>query len=262
MLPVPRTWEDLLSVSQALTNEGIGRVGMGFENSFDMEWTAILYQLGGNFINETTNEAVFASPAGFQALQLIFDFVNGPYGRTAGADGFMSGVFGRQDVAMYIGSSAGLPHVEAAVAETFNWGVIPTPGTGDSRAVQFAGNDIVMFALNSSHTEAERRGAWEFLRFTMDPLQSAMWAAISGYIPVRYESLTHSFWLDHLENDPRHGAAPEQFDEGFFLTRVPEANQVRSELLIELENAILEIHSVEEALTRAQNAANDILSGR
>jgi len=261
-LSVPQTWDDILHVAQVVTNPDAGITGMGFENSFDMEWTAILYQLGGRYIDEALNEAVFASPEGFQALQFIFDLVNGPYGRTAGADGFMSGVFGRQDVAMYIGSSAGLPHVTNAVDGTFEWGTAPTPGTGDSRAVQFAGNDVVLFALNPSHTEAERRGAWEFLRFTMDPEQSARWAAISGYIPVRYESVSLPFWTDHLQSNPRHGAAPAQFDYGFFLTRVPQASTVRNALLPELENVILEISNVEDALTRAQDRANDILSGR
>ena len=261
-LDVPTNWDEILHAAQVLTNDDAGRIGFGFENAFDMEWSAILYQLGGRYIDEANNEAVFASPEGIEAMEFIFNLVNSPYGRTAGADGFMSGVFGRQDVAMYIGSSAGLPHVTNAVDGTFDWGTAPTPGTGDRRAVQFAGNDIVMFALNDSHTEAERRGAWEFLAFTMEPEQTAMWAAASGYIPVRYEAVELPFWTQHLEENPRHGAAPAQFDYGFFLTRVPQASTVRNALLPELENIVLGIATAEEGLTRAQERANDILAGR
>jgi len=261
-LDVPQTWDDILAAAQVLTDPAAGRTGFGFENAFDMEWTALLYQFGGRYIDEASNEAVFASPEGFAALQFIVDLVNSPYGRTAGADGFLSGVFGRGDVAMYIGSSAGLPHVTNAVADTFDWGTAPTPATGTSQAVQFAGNDVVMFSLNRSHTEAERRGAWEFLRFTMEPEQSALWAAASGYIPVRYEAVALPLWQEHLQANPRHAAAPAQFDYGFFLTRVPQASTVRNALLPELENAVLEIASVEDALTRAQERANEILAGR
>lgn len=260
-LAVPETWDDILHAAQVLTCPEAGRIGMGFENSIDMEWSAILVQLGGQYMCEETNTVTYATEEGFEALAFIVDLVNSDYGRTAGADGFMSGVFGRQDVAMYIGSSAGLPHVSAAVADTFNWGTAPTPGTGDVRATQFAGNDIVMFSLNNSHTEAERRGAWEFLRFTMDPEQSAIWAAMSGYIPVRYESVELDYWVNHVTENPRDAAGIAQFDYGFFLTRSPQASAIRNALLPELENALLLRATPEEALTRAQERGNNILLG-
>jgi multiple sugar transport system substrate-binding protein len=260
-LQVPRTWDEVLHAARILTDEDAGRRGFGFENAYDMEWVAMLFQNGGMYIDEATNQAVFASPAGIDAATFVMNLINSDYGRTAGADGFMSGVFGRQDVAMYIGSSAGLPHVTNAVAGTFNWGTAPTPGTGAQR-VEFAGNDLIMFD-NPSHEAEERVGAWEFMRFTLQPETSARWAMASGYVPVTYAATNSTMWRNFVANEnPRAAAAANQLPYGFFRTRVVEGGPIRTILQEELENMMFGTIGIAEGLTRAQNRANDVLAGR
>ena len=72
-------------------------------------------QNGSSFISEDLEVAI-DSPESVEALKFITDMIDKGYARTAGEDGFFSGPFGRGESALYIGSSAGTPHV-APVAE-------------------------------------------------------------------------------------------------------------------------------------------------
>ncbi|MCL2363082.1 MAG: ABC transporter substrate-binding protein [Defluviitaleaceae bacterium] len=256
---VPGTWAELLVAAEALTNEDEGIVGFSFENAHDMEFVAKLFQLGGTYLDEDTNETVFASQAGIDAMRFVMDLINSPYGRTAGADGFNSGVFGRGDIAMYIGSSAGLPHVTGAVADTFDWGVAPTPSTNGNRAVEFAGNDLVLFD-NSNHSLEERIGAWEFMAFTLRPEIAAQWAIDSGYVPVTYAAAELPMFQNFLAANPRAAAATYSLPYGFFRTRHVQGGAVRTILMEEMDEIRFEITTIEAGMARAQQRANEELA--
>jgi len=255
---VPTTWEEVLAASRIITDEATGIVGFSFENAHDMEWVAKLFQAGGTYLDENTDRAVFASPEGVAAMTWVMDLINSPYGRTAGADGFNSGVFGRGDIAMYIGSSAGLPHVTGAVDGTFDWGVAPTPSTGGSRAVEFAGNDLVLFD-NPNHSIEERVGAWEFMAFTLRPEIAAQWAIDSGYVPVTYAAAELPLFTNFLAQNPRAAAATYSLPYGFFRTRHVQGGAIRTILMEEMDEIRFGNVSVEEGMRRAQERANEEL---
>ena len=255
-LDVPTTWAEILTHAQALTAPGVA--GMAFENAYGAEFQALLMQHGGTFINETTRRAEFASDAGVAAMSFIADLVNSPYGRLAGEDGFMSGVFGSHGAAMYLGSSAGLPHVTGAMREGTNWGTAPTPTLDGYQSVQFAGPDAVIFN-SPNHSVEEQRAAWEFLRFTMRPEITAQWAADSGYIPVRYSAVDLPLFQAHLEENPRARAANIQFENGFFPPRLQESSQINAALTEQQELMMLGLIDVATGLQIAEDEANRIL---
>jgi len=257
-LDIPTTWDEVLEAARVLTDEAAGVVGFSFENAHDMEWIAKLFQAGGTYLDEATNRAVFASPEGISAMEWVMDLINSPYGRTAGADGFNSGVFGRQDIAMYIGSSAGMPHVTNAVDGTFDWGVAPTPSTNGSRAVEFAGNDLVLFE-NTNHSIEERVGAWEFMAFTLRPEIAAQWAIDSGYVPVTYTAASLPLFLDFLAENPRAAAATYSLPYGFFRTRHVQGGAIRTILMEEMDEIRFGNVTAEVGLVRAQERANEEL---
>ena len=255
-LDVPATWAEILSHAEAMTTTGV--TGMAFENAYGAEFQALLAQHGGTFINEQSRTAHFGSEAGIAAMSFLADLVNSPYGRLAGEDGFMSGVFGSHGAAMYIGSSAGLPHVAGAMREGTNWGTAPSPTLDGYQSVQFSGPDAVLFN-SPNHTEAEQRAAWEFLRFTLRPEITAQWAADSGYIPVRYSAVDLPLFVAHLEENPRARAANEQFENGFFPPRLQESSQINTALTEQQELIMLGIIDVATGLQIAEDEANRIL---
>ncbi|MCL2188175.1 MAG: ABC transporter substrate-binding protein [Defluviitaleaceae bacterium] len=251
----PTTWEELFNAAEILTEANPGITGFHFEGgSFDMEWVAMLFQQGGTYIDEASNRAVFASPQGASAMEFIINLVNSPFGGFPPAGTFNSGIFGQADIAMYIGSSAGLPHVTNAVAGTFDWGTAPIPGG----AVEFAGNDLIMFE-NTSHSIEERVAAWELMRFTTEAETSARWAMASGYVPVTYTAAASQLFQDFLRDNPRAAAATASLDDGFFRTRNLQGGQVRTYLLEQFEEIRFGNISIEDGLERAQANANAAL---
>ncbi|WP_026673376.1 ABC transporter substrate-binding protein [Alkalihalobacterium bogoriense] len=253
-LDVPKTWEDIRTIAETVTKDGV--VGMGFENSFEMEFESILRQMGGEYVDEAGLEAKFASEKGIAALQLIKEMVDEGIARTAGEDGYMSNPFGRGDVAMYIGSSAGIPHVRGAAEGNIEWSATVLPTYNGVAATPFAGNDIVMYNQSS---EEEQLAAWEFMKYLISTDVTAQWAQESGYLPVRYSAMELDSYRAFIEEFPEHGAGEQQFDAGYFSARVAGGNAVRNIILEELENIMLDRKTVEEGLQFAEDQANDAL---
>ncbi|WP_249872478.1 ABC transporter substrate-binding protein [Oceanobacillus saliphilus] len=253
-LEVPETWDELREVAETVTGDGV--VGFGFENSFESEFQGILKQLGGTYIDEESVEATFASEEGIEAMTFINDMIDEGIARTAGEDGYMSNPFGRGDVAMYIGSSAGIPHVAGAVEGDMEWTTAPIPALDGERATTFAGNDIVLF---NQGEEAEQKAAWEFMKYLTSQEVTTEWAMLSGYLPVRYSAQDSDEYQTYLEENPAALAGPEQFDAGFFIARVPGGDAVRNIVLEELDYILQDMKTVEEGLTSAQDRANEAL---
>ena len=253
-LEVPETWEDIRTISEKVTGNGV--VGMGFENSFEMEFESILLQMGGEYVNEENLEAHFASETGVKALALIKDMIDDGIARTAGEDGYMSNPFGRGDVAMYIGSSAGIPFVRGAAEGNIEWSTTVLPTYNGSAATPFAGNDVIMY---NQSTELEQLAAWEFMKYLTSTEVTAEWSMKSGYLPVRYSALGLDTYKNYISEYPEQGSAEKQFDAGFFSARVSGGSAVRNAVLEELENIMLDRKSIQEGLQDAQDKANDAL---
>lgn len=253
-LDIPETWDELREAAETITGDSV--VGMGFENSYEAEFQGILEQLGGIYIDEETAEAQFASDEGIEAMTFIKDMMDEGIARTAGEDDYMSNPFGRGDVAMYIGSSAGIPHVDGAMEDGYEWTTAPIPALDGEHATTFAGNDIVMFNQNE---EAEQRAAWEFMKYITSPEVTAEWSMLSGYLPVRYSAEESEEYQQFVEENPEFQAGPQQFDAGFFIARVPGGDAVRNIVLEEFDYIMQDMKSVEEGLTDAQERANSEL---
>ncbi|SDD24995.1 multiple sugar transport system substrate-binding protein [Terribacillus halophilus] len=249
-LEVPKTWDELQEVAKTVTKDGV--VGMGFENSYEAEFQGILKQMGGTYMDEETGEPQFASKEGQEAMTFIKDMIDDGIARTAGEDEYMSNPFGRGDVAMYIGSSAGIPHVDGAMEDGIEWSTAPIPTLDGQAATTFAGNDVVIF--NQSE-EAEQKAAWEFMKYLTSPEVTSEWSMLSGYLPIRQSALDTEEYQTFLEENPAYKAGTEQFDAGFFIARVPGGDAVRNIVLEEMDYILQGMKSVEEGLTEAQDRA-------
>ncbi|MDX8046560.1 ABC transporter substrate-binding protein [Gracilibacillus sp. S3-1-1] len=253
-LDVPETWADIRNIAETVTEGDV--VGMGFENSYESEFQAILKQLGGTFIDEDTEKAEFASDEGVEAMKVIKDMIDEGIARTAGEDDYMSNPFGRGDVAMYIGSSAGIPHVASAAEGNIEWSTTTFPSTDGEAATTFAGNDIVMFDQSE---DAEKEAAWKFMKFLTSPEVTAVWSMESGYLPVRYSAQETSEYQAFVDENEAYKAGPAQFDAGFFDARIEGASTVRNIVLEEFDLILLDEKSIEEGLQDAEERANEAL---
>lgn len=256
-IDVPKTWNELREAAEKLTFEKGGKkvIGMGFENSVGTEFSMWVRQAGGKFIDEETGSVEFNSSEGQKALTFLRDMIEQGIARLAGEDGYMSNPFGRGDVAMYIGSSAGIPFVAKAAEGNIHWSgaVLPKDKVA---ATPFAGTSVTVY---QSATPEQRLAAWEFIKFLINTDNTALWAKETGYLPVRYSALQSETWKKYVEENPVYGIGEQQFDAGFFDPRILGINAVQTALGKEIEAALLGEKSVDQALEDAAKAAQEAI---
>ncbi|WP_066418153.1 extracellular solute-binding protein [Sutcliffiella cohnii] len=183
------------------------------------------------------------SSEGKEALEFVNNMILDGVARTAGEDGYMSGPFTRGDVALYIGSSAGIPYVAAPAEENgINWAATP-----------FAGTNVSIFA---SASDEEKKAAFEYMKFLINTENTTYWAMQSGYLPVRYSALESSEWKQYTDENPEYGVGEQQFDAGFFDPRIVGAYGLKNSVAKEIDRVFLGELTVEEGLEAAEKAAD------
>jgi ABC-type glycerol-3-phosphate transport system substrate-binding protein len=118
--------------------------------------------------------------------------------RLVGEDQYFSNPFGSGVVGSYIGSSAGVEFVRAAVADKFEVGCAPIPqAAGGKPYISSWGGGYVTF----KSTEAKHRGAYEFLKYLTRPDVLVPWTMAYGGVPVYRDAInTPQFQAYQQEN--------------------------------------------------------------
>ncbi|RKQ88776.1 ABC transporter substrate-binding protein [Brockia lithotrophica] len=252
-LQPPKTWDELKEAAKKLTGEKNGRrvIGMGFENSVGWQFHQWVRQAGGRYVDEATGKVLFDSPEGREALGFLVGLFQEKVARLAGEDQYMSNPFGRGDVGMYIGSSAGIPFVAKAAEGNIHWAAAPVPA-GKEKAVAFAGNAVAVF---DSAKPEEKLAAWLFIKYLLNTDNTVFWAKSTGYLPIRYSALKTKEWEDYVAQNPAYGVGTQQFDYGFFDPRIPGFDAALKEIDKEIQAALLGQKSPDDALKAAAQAA-------
>ena len=171
-LEVPTTPEELLEVSKTI-HEKKGIAALGFD-SLSNYYTTFLKNKGVTYDQEfdpTSQESK-------DVINYYLDGVKEGYFRISGTDRFMSGPFGNEQVAMYIGSNAGESYVVEGVGDKFTPKAAKSPF---SPSIQ-QGTDIFMF---NTEDENVKKAAYAYLTFLTNTENQITWAIDTGYIPVR-----------------------------------------------------------------------------
>lgn len=249
-LEVPKTWDEMKAAAEKLTNDKV--IGIGFENALSLGFNQWVHQAGGQFFDEATGEFKMNSEEGKYALTYVNDLIQSGVARTAGEDGYMSGPFSRGDVAMYFGSSAGLPFVAAPAEENgIEWATAVLPSDAQA-AAPFQGTNVTMF---NHLSDEEKLASWEFMKFLINKDNTIYWAEQTGYIPVRQSALDSAEWKSYVEENPNYGVAEQQLEYGFYDPRVKGAFAFKNAVAQVLDKVFLGEYTVEEGLEAADKAA-------
>lgn len=254
-IEVPTTWEEYKAAAEKLTSNVDGKkvVGLGFENSIGLSFPTYVRQAGGSTVNADENKVTFDTPEATEALTFLNDMVQAGTARLAGEDGYMSGPFGRGDVAMYVGSSAGIGFVAAEAEGKVNWDVAPLP-KGKEAATAFQGTNLMIF---DSASDEEKLAAWEYMKFMTSNEQTVNWASKTGYVPVRQSALDLPAWKDYVAENPVYGVAASQFDAGYYEPIVKGKSGINDAELKEIQAVLLGEKDVETGLKDLQKSAQD-----
>ena len=254
---LPTTWDEVESLGELMVEAGDDRVAMGLENGFEMEFETMARQNGADFINADTLEASINAPESVEALEFLTNLIESGYARTAGEDGFFSGPFGRGESALYIGSSAGVAHVEPVAEENgLDWGTAPIPTFNDTELTLFAGNDLGLF---SSASEEEQRGFVEYINFLLQPENTAEWAMLSGYVPIRESALEDPDYVAFLEENPQQEAATTMLSYGMSSPTFVGYGEFRNALIDAMDDVAVSGMAPQEVLDNLQAEAESII---
>lgn len=254
---VPTTWEEVVELGEMMVEAGDDAVAMGLENAYEMEYETMARQNGSDFITEDLDVEI-DSPESVEALEFVMDIIDEGYARTAGEDGFFSGPFGRGESALYIGSSAGTPHVAPVAEENgVNWSTAELPTYNDEELTLFAGNDLGVF---SSASEEEVEAAVAFMAFLLEPENTAQWAIDSGYVPITEEGVNTEEYQTYLEENPEAVAATEELEYGISSPIFVGYSEYRNELINTLENVLINDADEQESLTNLDTTTEEIIS--
>ena len=102
------------------------------------------------------------------------------------------------DACMSVGSTAGVSYNIPKAGE-FEVGILPTPQYDDDHksAVQQGPNIAVM----SNSSDAERLAAWLLIKHLTNAENTAEWAMLTGYLPVRYSGYQSTAYQEFLNID-------------------------------------------------------------
>lgn len=175
-LKVPTNYEELAEVSKKIYEEK-GIPGAGFD-ALSTYYTTYLKN------NDVTfdADADVTSDISVEAANYYLEGIKEGYFRIAGTDKYLSGPFGNETVAMYIGSTAGESFAVQGAAGKYEVGVAPYPA---KYALQ-QGTDLYMFSNASAE---QRTAAYEYMKFLTSKESQITWAIDTGYMPIRTSAI-------------------------------------------------------------------------
>lgn len=217
----PATWDEFVETAKKLTidsnNDGNPEQwGTAFPVGSAWMFQCLVLQNGGDIFSADGRKVVFDSPEGIEALQYMVDLIyrHRVAFLTTGYEHQNDFLSGR--VAIIQSSSASLAYM-AQQKISFNMGIAPLT-MRKRKAVVLSGTNIIMF--RKPQTELMDRG-WQFIRWMMEPANTARWSAETSYLPVRRSALDEKSLRDKFARYPGLESAYRQLEYAY-----PEPNEV------------------------------------
>ena len=175
----PKTWDEYVQIAKRVTNPGqkifatTGTMSAEPPTNLTYDLYPLIYQAGGDVIDETTNKAVFNSPAGVKALQWYVDLMNvhkvSVPGILSNGEKEKRANFAAGNIAMMFEGSFGIP-IQRQMNANLQFDVAPMPRETTT-------GTVVRGAVNCMTTQAQNKdAAWKFMRWLHGPVGIEMWS--------------------------------------------------------------------------------------
>lgn len=250
----PTTWEELISVAQALTDPSTKTWGLNLPldiATLTWVWQCFLWQAGGEFANAEGTDLPFNSDAGREALQLFVDLIQTYEVASVSPpqNGFISG-----NIAMEITGPWMIPTFNAS--ETLNYGIVELPAGPAGKATNIGGTINVMMKSD----EAGEKASWDFLCWLMSPEIITQFAMGYGTIPVRKSAAEVDAWKEYLAANPGIQAHIDSFAFGNYRPyHILSYDEISTITANHLQAAMFGEESVDEALQKAYSESMQII---
>lgn len=176
-LKLPTTPEEYYEFCKTI-HEKTGMYGGGFDNLSNFYQT-YLYNEGVD-LNKKTD---LLGSKSIEACKYLQKGMQNKAFKQAGTDMYLSGPFGSEKVASYIGTNAGLPFMEKAVNGKFEYGVMKSPM---GKTIQ-QGTDLFVFKKDKKQDQASEK----YLEFLTSEQSQIEWGNKTGYVPMNKKSVAN-----------------------------------------------------------------------
>ncbi len=197
----PKTWDDLeKQAKSAVKKDASGKTTRWGMSTLSIDsFLGSVLNKGGQIVKPDLSAVGFDGKEGLSTLQMEERGVNEGWMYIPKGfdwqDRFAEGNL------LYVGAtSTSIGFILSTLkGKPLNWSVVPWPdGGGKARGIQFGG----VVAVTKS-TPEKQLASWEFLKWFTDTKQTARWAAISGYMPVRASAANEQVLKDMWATRPQ-----------------------------------------------------------
>ncbi|UKS27810.1 ABC transporter substrate-binding protein [Paenibacillus sp. HWE-109] len=254
----PKTYEEIATAAKALSKDGKSGSSFAIYGWFMEQFFAnqgVEYLNNGNGRTTSATESLVNNEAGVKTLTWWKDMVDNKTSANLGRKtddtkkAFLAG-----QVAMTLDSTASLRGIVSGADGKFQVGTSTLPKPADAKEGGVVVGGASLYILNNK-SEAEQKGAWEFIKFLTTPQTQAWWHVNTGYFPITKKAYDEQLVKDNLAKYPQFQTAIDQLHntkankatQGAVMGVFPEARQI-------VETAI------EEALT-GKKAPKEALDG-
>lgn len=243
----PVTYEEIAEAAKKLTKDG--KAGASFaiygwfmEQFFANQGAELLNN--GNGRTSPATESLLGSDAGVNTMtwwkQMIDDKTMLNLGRKTDDT---KKAFAAGQVAMTLDSTASLRGIVSAAEGKFQVGTAFLPKPKDAKDGGVIVGGASLYILNN-RSEAEQKGAWEFIKFLADPKQQAYWHVNTGYFPITKKAYDEQLVKENLTKYPQFKTAVDQLHQtkankatqGAVMGVFPEARQLTEGAIEEVLN--------------------------
>ncbi len=226
----PTTWEEWMAAAKAIDELGPDIAGYAMHGEAQhlgfLDFPVVLWQAGGEILDETNSKPMFNEAAGVEALQFMVDMSEYAQDGFAGyALNDARDVFKQGKAGMVIDgtwSLTGLPNDYPDL----DFGVTQVPG--HTREATLGGTGSVIMFESCEHQDV----AFDLMQFLTTGDAGATWAEGVGFLPW---SASAQAAIPRLSDDPLWAAATSMMP----TTRVPPMTPAYAELRPELGQAVL-----------------------
>ncbi|KEQ24576.1 ABC transporter substrate-binding protein [Paenibacillus tyrfis] len=243
----PVTYEEVAEAAKKLSKDG--KAGASFaiygwfmEQFFANQGAELLNN--GNGRTSPATESLLGSDAGVNTMtwwkQMIDDKTMLNLGRKTDDT---KKAFAAGQIAMTLDTTASLRGIVSAAEGKFQVGTAFLPKPKDAKDGGVIVGGASLYILNN-RSEAEQKGAWEFIKFLTDPKQQAYWHVNTGYFPITKKAYDEQLVKDNLTKYPQFKTAVDQLHQtkankatqGAVMGVFPEARQLTEGAIEEVLN--------------------------
>jgi len=255
----PLTFDEVREAAKKLTKDGkhgaaFAIYGWFMEQFFAVQGAPLVNNCNGR--DALATESLLHTEPGVQTLvwwkSMVDDGSMLNVGRKT-SDAQQAFASGR--AAMILDSTASLRGILDAVGNKFEVGTafLPRPKEDPKGGVIIGGASLWML---KDHSEAEKRAAWEFVKFVVSPQIQARWHVGTGYFPVNKKAYEEAIVVENMQKYPQFRTAVEQLHAspqncatlGAVMGVFPEARQITERAM---EEAIGGKKEIQQSLDQA-----------